>query len=428
MQPWISSIRHVGRILPAAAFAALAAGCASDPSGPGGTPKLIDRLPRDLAAVEQEVIGASNRFAFDLLREANAREQEHANVVLSPFSASMALGMTMNGTAGDTYDQMQAMLGFDGLSRDEVNASYRGLLDMLLDLDPQVELNIANSVWAREGMPFLQSFYDVVEQYFDADARSLDFDRPDAEDVINAWVAENTNDRIEQIVEQVDSYAMMFLINAVYFKADWREQFKLADTRPAPFRRDDGTSVEVPMMSASDMPVRLGSVDGVQIGELPYGGDAFTMVLVVPQEGASVASLVSTLDADTWNRWVGSLGTLRDAPVSMPRYEVEWKGVLNETLQALGMTDAFRDGIADFSLLAEQPFARELFVREVVQKTWLRVDEEGTEAAAATSVGVGVTSMPLGLRVDRSFLMAIRERHSGTILFLGMIDDPSDQG
>ena len=144
MQPWISSIRHVGRILPAAAFAALAAGCASDPSGPGGTPKLIDRLPRDLAAVEQEVIGASNRFAFDLLREANAREQEHANVVLSPFSASMALGMTMNGTAGDTYDQMQAMLGFDGLSRDQVNASYRALLDMLLDLDPQVELNIAN--------------------------------------------------------------------------------------------------------------------------------------------------------------------------------------------------------------------------------------------------------------------------------------------
>lgn len=428
MQPWISSIRHVGRILPAAAFAALAAGCASDPSGPGGTPKLIDRLPRDLAAVEQEVIGASNRFAFDLLREANAREQEHANVVLSPFSASMALGMTMNGTAGDTYDQMQAMLGFDGLSRDQVNASYRALLDMLLDLDPQVELNIANSVWAREGMPFLQSFYDVVEQYFDADARSLDFDRPDAEDVINAWVAENTNDRIEQIVEQVDSYAMMFLINAVYFKADWREQFKLADTRPAPFRRDDGTSVEVPMMSARDMPVRLGSVDGVQIGELPYGGDAFTMVLVVPQEGASVASLVSTLDADTWNRWVGSLGTLRDAPVSMPRYEVEWKGVLNETLQALGMEDAFRDGIADFSLLAEQPFASELFVREVVQKTWLRVDEEGTEAAAATSVGVGVTSMPLGLRVDRSFLMAIRERHSGTILFLGVIDDPSEQG
>src|SRR5690606_5006139 len=177
-----------------------------------------------------------------------------------------------------------------------------------------------------------------------------------------------------------------------------------------------------------DMPVRLGNVDGVQVGELPYGGDAFTMVLVVPREGASVASLVSTLDADTWNRWVGSLGTLRDAPVSMPRYEVEWKGVLNETLQALGREDAFRDGIADFSLLAEQPFASELFVREVVQKTWLRVDEEGTEAAAATSVGVGVTSVPLGLRVDRSFLMAIRERHSGTILFLGVIDDPREQG
>jgi len=428
MRRWFSTIRHFGSILPAAAFAALVTGCASDPSGPGGTPKLIDQLPRDLAAAEQAVIGASNRFAFDLMREAHAREQEYPNVVLSPFSASMALGMTMNGTAGDTYDQMHAMLGFDGLSRAEVNASYRGLLDMLLDLDPHVELTIANSVWAREGMPFLQSFYDVVGQYFDAEVRALDFGQPDASDVINDWVAGKTNDRIEQIIDRIDGTAMMFLINAVYFKADWREQFALANTRPAPFRRDDATTVQVPMMSASKMPVRLGFADGVQIGELPYGGDAFTMVIVLPQEGASVASLVATLDADTWNRWMGSLGALHDAPVSMPRYEVEWKGVLNETLKALGMEDAFRDGIADFSLLAEQPFARELFVQEVVQKTWLRVDEEGTEAAAATSVGVGVTSAPLGLTVDRSFLMAIRERHSGTILFLGVIDDPSAQG
>ncbi len=412
-----------GRFTAAAVLAVLALGCASDPSGPG-TPKLIE-LPRDLAETEQGVIRASNRFAFDLLREAHAREQDQPNVVLSPFSASMALGMTMNGAAGATYDQMHAMLDFADLAPEEVNASYRSLVDMLLELDPQVELTIANSVWARQGMPFLQSFYDVVAQYFDAEARTLDFDAPDAPDVINAWVADNTGDRIQSIVESIRPTDVMFLINAVYFKGDWREQFERSSTRPGEFRRDDGSTVQVPMMNASDMPVRLGHGDGVAIGELPYGGDAFTMVIVVPTADTPVSEVVASLDAETWNHWMQSLGDLRGAPVSMPRYEVEWMGVLNETLKALGMQDAFT-GSADFSRMAEQPFADDLFVDDVVQKTWLRVDEEGTEAAAATSVGIGVVSMPAGLRVDRSFLMAIRERHSGTILFLGVIDDPSD--
>lgn len=423
MQRWMSSVRPRAALIPAA-VAALALGCASDPSGPGAPPQLIDRLPRDLAAAEQAVIQGSNRFAFDLLREAHAREAEHPNVVLSPFSASMALGMTMNGTAGATRAQMHAMLGFDGLSAEQVNASYRGLIDMLLALDPQVELTIANSVWAREDAPFLQSFYDVVQQYFDAEARAIDFAATDAVDVINGWVSENTNGRIEQILEGIDDSAVMFLINAVYFKGDWREQFDPARTQPGPFRRDDGTTVQVPMMNAGDMPVRLGFVDGVQVGELPYGGDAFTMVIVVPPEGTTAAALAASLDEAAWDRWIGSLGTLKGAPVSMPRYEVEWKGVLNETLRALGMEDAFIEGAADFSLLAGQPFAERLFVDEVVQKTWLRVDEEGTEAAAATSVGISVTSLPVGLNVNRSFLMAIRERHSGTILFIGVIDDP----
>ena len=410
-------------IIPAAACALVLAGCASDPSAPGTTPAPIV-LPRELGADEQAVIQASNEFAFDLLREAHARETEHANVVLSPFSASMALGMTMNGTAGETYAQMQEMLGFGGLSSEEVNASYRALIDLLLGLDPNVELTIANSVWAREGMPFLQSFYDVVAQYFDAEAHALDFSQPSATETINGWVAENTKGRIERIVERIEADDVMFLINAVYFKGDWREQFDRTLTRPGPFRRDDGSVVQPPMMTAMEMPVRLGFSDGVRLGELPYGGDAFTMVIALPPDGATVQQLVADLDGETWNRWMSSLGPLNGAPVSMPRYEVEWKGVLNGTLQALGMEDAFIPHQADFSRLAEQPFASNLYVSDVVQKTWLRVDEEGTEAAAVTSVGVRVTSMPVGLTVDRSFIMAIRERHSGTILFLGVIDDP----
>ncbi len=402
----------------------LAAACASDPVSPGQAPPRIEELPRALSEAERSVLRASNAFAFDLLREAHAREQRHPNVVLSPFSASMALAMTMNGAEGTTYDEMHSMLGFDGLTPEQANQSYRDLMDLLLGLDPQVELVIANSVWAREGFPFLQSFYDVVAQYFDAQARTLDFDAPDAPATIDAWVSEQTRGRIPTIIESIPPDAVMYLINAVYFKGSWRDQFDPADTRTEPFRRDDGSTVDVPMMNGSDMKIRLGGADGVRLAELPYGGDAFTMVVVLPPEGTALADLVATLDEAAWDRWVATLrdGDTRGVPVAMPRFEITWDGVLNETLRALGMQQAFYPG--GFTRLAEGQVGEMLYVNDVKQKTFLRVDEEGTEAAAVTSVGIRIVSMPVGIRLDRSFLLAIRERHSGAILFLGAIDDP----
>lgn len=400
----------------AAGVLALAGGC-SDPVGP---PAAIEELPRALSVAEQDVIDASNTFAFDLLREAYVRT-DSPNVVLSPLSASMALGMTMNGADGATYDEMHAMLGFGAMTRDEVNHAYRDILDLLLDLDPSVEIAIANSTWAREGFPFLPAFYETITTYFDAEAHVLDFSRPDAPDVINAWVDEQTNGRIDGIIDQIDGDAIMFLLNAVYFKGDWRTQFDPAKTRPAPFQLDGGTSVQVQMMTASDMPVRLGHVDGVQVAELPYGGDAFTMVVALPPEGTPVTELVATLDRATWEGWMASLGELHPADVSVPRFEIEFEQTLNQTLQALGMEAAFDDGRADFSRLTD---ASGVFVKAVKQKTFMRVDEVGTEAAAVTSVEMGVTSVGPNIRLDRPFLLAIRERHSGTILFTGVIGDP----
>lgn len=407
-----------------AAATMLAAACASDPVSPGDQPPLIEELPRALSEAERSVVRASNAFAFGLLREAHAREQEHPNVVLSPFSASMALAMTMNGAAGTTHDEIHSMLGFDGLTPEQANQSYRDLTELLLGLDPQVELVIANSIWAHSGFPFRQSFYDVVAEYFDAEAQTLDFAASGAPGTINEWVSEHTRGRIETIIEDIPPQMVMYLINAVYFKGSWRDQFDRAHTRTEQFRRDDGSTVPVQMMNATDMEVRLGGVGGVQLAELPYGGDAFTMVVVLPPAGSNVGQLVAGLDEATWSAWTASLGTVRGVPVAMPRFEVTWDGVLNQTLQALGMQQAFVEGGADFTRMAEDPLGTQLYVDEVRQKTFLRVDEEGTEAAAATSVGIGLVSMPVGIRLDRSFLLAIRERHSGAILFLGAIDDP----
>jgi serpin B len=400
-----------------AGAALLVAGC-SDPAGP---PTSIEQLPRPLSAAEQSVLSASNEFAFDLLRDVHARESESPNVVLSPLSASMALGMAMNGADGATYDEMRAALGFGSLAREDVNAAYRNLMDLLLGLDPSVEITVANSTWARDGFPFLPSFYDVVAQFFDAEAHVLDFASDQAPAVINGWVEEQTHGRIDTIIEQIRPSAVMFLLNAVYFKGSWRTRFDVRDTRDAEFHLDDGGSVQVPMMHASNLEVRMAYDRDAQIAELPYGAGAFTMVLVQPPPASTLADLVAGLDAATWDRWMGALGTLIDADLAMPRFEIEYDRVLDETLQAIGMQQAFDGYRADFSRMSA---VDGLYIEEVRQKTFLRVDEEGTEAAAATSVEVGLVSAPPAMRLDRPFLLAIRERHSGTILFIGAIGDP----
>lgn len=400
------------------AGAALLMTACSDPAGP---PAVIEQLPRPLSAAEQSVLRASNEFAFGLLRDVYAREDTAPNVVLSPLSASMALGMTMNGAAGETYHQMRAALGFGDLPHADVNAAYRDLMDLLLHLDPKVEITIANSTWARDGFPFLPSFYDAVTQFFDAEAHVLDFDSDQAPAVINGWVDEKTRGRIDTIIEQIRPSAVMFLLNAVYFKGSWRTQFDPAATRSAEFHLDDGSSVQVPMMHAPDVEVRMGYDSDAQIAELPYGGGAFTMVVVLPPPGGTLSELVAGLDAATWERWMTLLGTPIDADVAMPRFEIEYGRTLDETLQALGMELPFDGYLADFSRMSD---VDGLYIEEVRQKTFLRVDEEGTEAAAVTSVEVDLVSAPPAMRLDRPFLLAIRERHSGTILFIGAIGDP----
>ncbi|NJD10793.1 MAG: serpin family protein [Gemmatimonadetes bacterium] len=392
-------------------------------TGPDGGARRIDRLPRALTVSEQQVIARSNEFAFRLLREVYQREQT-PNVFISPLSASMALGMTLNGAATTTFDSMRAALGFQGLTQDEINRSYHDLTGMLLELDPKVELRIANSTWARQGVPFVPAFFTAVSTWFDAEAREVNFGDPATVGLINAWAADHTNDRIRKVLDRITPDQFLFLLNAVYFKGDWTNRFDAADTRPSPFRLANGQSVQVTTMFG-ELKAAVSHSPGVLIGELPYGGQAFVLTIAIPQGNATLAELIASLDATQWAQWTSALPSgdydeLEAIHVGLPKLQLEYETMLKDALTALGMGVAFDPQHADFSRMTPA----QAYIDFVKQNTFLKMDEKGTEAAAVTTVGMAFTSLPPSLTVDRPYLIAIRERLSGTILFLGAIGDP----
>src|SRR5690606_28578933 len=309
-----------------------------------------------------------------------------------PLSASMALGMLLNGAAGDTYDEIRDMTGFAGMTLTEVNEAYHGLLELLVDLDPSVEVRLANSVWHREGFTLSPAFSDTVRERFEAELAGLDFDSPDAAATINAWVEERTNGRIDGIVESpIDPAAMLFLLNAVYFNAPWTEAFDPDRTAPRDFTLADGSVVQVPTMVREEDggPLSRAGAHGWTAIEMPYGGQAYAMTVLLPQDpSSSIDDLLPELDAAVWDELVSALAQT-GAGLEIPRFRISWEAPLNPALQALGMVEAFAPE-ANLDPLTGAP--NDLYVHLVKQKTWVDVHEEGTEAAAVTSVEVRVTS------------------------------------
>lgn len=401
--------------------ALLLAACGDGATGPGDDGPITE-LPRALTSAEQAIVTDGNAFGLALLARM-VDTDERPNVILSPLSASMALGMTMNGASGSTLDAMRSTLGFSGLDMTEIDDAYRGLIDLLGDLDPEVQFDIANAIWANQDVPFHDAFFQAVAAAFDARVESSDFAAPATLDAINAWVSDNTNGKIDGIIDELDPDLVMLLLNAIYFDGAWTTEFDPADTRSATFTREDGTTVDVDMMNIDDVELPLGGGAGYQAVELPYGGGAYAMVVVVPSGlvGGDVRAFLRDLDADGWNRIIDGLSPTEVDLVSIPKFTLDYDAYLNDALKAMGMEVAFGPG-ADFSAMS--PRGNELCIDFVRQKTHLEVDEHGTRAAAATAVGVGPTSF-LGLVADHPFAFAIRERLSGTILFAGMVGDPT---
>ncbi len=382
----------------------------------------IDELPRELSLAETKLIDADNRFAFKLFREVTTQEDDGANVFISPLSVGMALGMTYNGAAGETRTAMQQTLELDGMTIQEVNEAYRSLIDLLRTLDPRVEFTLANSIWYRQGVPIVPEFLQVNQQYFDAEVSALDFSDPGAVDVINGWVSQETRGKIEEIVDPpIDPLTIMFLINAIYFKGDWTYQFDKSRTTDLPFELPDGSQISVPMMSREEeTPVRLFHGQDLTVVDLYYGGQAYSMTIVVPQDPSDIDALARGLTGAQWDSWVISLDSA-NRYVSIPKFTLEYEITLNDVLSALGMDIAFDPGRADLTNLFADGGA---YIEKVKHKTFVDVNEEGTEAAAVTSVEVRLTSAPMPIIVNRPFIFAIRENYSGTILFMGKIVRP----
>lgn len=409
--------RTFGFILCALGGAAM--GCGGEPLGP------LSALPRELTVAERQLVQADNAFAFSLFREINRQEEEGRNVFVSPLSVAMALGMTYNGAAAATRDAMAEALELQGMSIDDVNHAYRGVIDLLRDLDAGVEFQIANSIWHRPTFTPLQPFLDVNRQYFDATVQALDFSRSDAAGTMNEWVDRNTNGKIKKIVpEPIPDHIVMYLINAIYFKGDWTYQFDKDLTRDQPFRLADGSQATVPMMSREEEhAVRMVRAGDLAVVDLPYSRQAYVMTIVLPHDPTGAAALATEVTQERWNDWIAAFAA-ESIFVSLPKFTLEYALRLNDVLKALGMAEAFDPCRADFSnMFAVRP-GEHFWIDDVRHKTFVDVNEEGTEAAAATSVGIGVDSAPPRIDVDRPFLFAIRERFSGAILFLGKIMNP----
>ncbi len=376
---------------------------------------------RPLTQAEQQVVETDNVFGLNLYSNLSA-ETPDKNLFISPLSVSMALGMTLNGARGNTRTGMLETLEKQGLSEESINTSYESLMDRFTQLDPKVKLDIANSIWYREGFSVEPAFLEVNRTYFDAEIAALNFGVSSSPDIINTWVADKTNGLIDKIVDQINPDDVMYLINAIYFKGVWTNAFAEETTEERPFRNIDGTQSLIPLMYLYDT-VAYAHKDDVSVIDLPYGDSLFSMTFVLPNDPSAFDDMARKITAQDWNYWTNDLQA-EDVIVSVPRFKLEYEKPLKEVLASMGMGDAFSEQIADFSGIST---SRQLYISNVMHKSFVEVNEEGTEAAAVTSVVVSTTSaggdQPKVFTADRPFIFAIREHHSGSILFIGKVVD-----
>jgi len=383
---------------------------------------------RELTALEKRLVESDNQFGLKLFREINQQEAATKNIFISPLSVSMALGMTLNGANGETQAAMEQTLELAGLTTEEINRSYQSLIELLTRLDPKVIFEIANSIWYRQEMTFEQSFIDVNQQYFDAVVKAVNFnDAETAAALMNAWVKDKTHGKISEIIkpEAIDWQTVMFLINAIYFKGTWTYEFKKEDTRDDLFTRLDGSQSPCKMMNLTG-DLSYFETPSFQAVDLPYGNELFSMTIFLPAPPLGVDGLMEEFNQSNWEGWLSGFSE-QAIELQFPKFTLEYELTMNDVLKALGMAIAFDKDWADFTRMYHGP--ERLFIDEVKHKTFVEVNEEGTEAAAVTSVEVGQTSAPSYklMRVDRPFIFAIRDHHSQTILFMGKIVEPTSE-
>jgi serpin B len=378
-----------------------------------------------LTGYEQQKVTADNAFSLRLFKSVDSAVTDGSNLFISPLSVSFALGMTSNGAENSTLTAFQNTLNFAGLTQSQVNAYYNNLITNLPQLDPYTTLDIANSIWYRQGFSVLPQFLQTDSSSFHAQIQALDFSSAAAPATINNWVSDKTKGYIPTIINTIPSNAVMYLVNAMYFKSTWKEKFDPSQTHNANFYLPDNSTVQAPFMNG-DVDLNYYADAKAYVYELPYSNDKFSMVIVEPANGASLASLIPQIDSAQWQTWMSSLRPTNNE-IMLPKLKYSFNTVLNPELMNMGLGIAFTNS-ADFLGINANP-GYQLHISQVVHKAYVETDETGTTAAAATSVGVVTSIAPAPLpAINHPFLFAIREMSSGIILFVGTVNNPLLQG
>ncbi len=392
--------------------------------GNGTSPVDHDYLElRPLTAREQSLVDSNQQFGLNLL-QAISTVDSTGNIFISPLSVSMALGMTMNGASGQTYTDMQSTLELVNLSESDINQAYKSIMDLLMSIDPDVITEIANSIWIKEDFPVEAAFIDTNEFYFDAWIAERNFADPITLDEINSWVADNTNDKITEILDRIPAEAVMYLINAIYFKAIWEFEFNKNNTHQTDFfiTPDNITSVDIMGLTAD---LNYYANDQVQVVDLPYGRGNYTMTVFLPKPDKNLTEFVAVLNCQQLEHYLGNL-QYKSGTVFLPKLKTNYKLLMNDVLKQMGMEIAFTR-LADFSRINPEDT---LLISRVIHEAFVQIDEEGTEAAATTVVEIirltesTGPSLDFVMEINRPYLFLIRELESGTVLFMGKIHEP----
>ena len=378
----------------------------------------------ETVSINTNVVSANTRFGFDVFNEIRQTEQDK-NIFISPLSISIALAMALNGASGETEQAMTNALHLQGLDSESINVGYAALRGALETSDPKVPLTIANSLWARQDVPFNQDFLQRNNEYFGAEISTLDFMDPNTLTTINQWVNTNTNGKITKIIDEINSDLVLFLINAIYFKGTWQTEFDPAHTRDGTFHLATGDEKHVPMMTRTgDYPYYHNNDDMFQAISIPYGDGQMSMYIFLPYRESDLNTFLESLNSESWENWIAQFHEI-EIFLSMPKFKLEYEKTLNNPLQALGMEIAFAPGRADFSRMADlEALGKNLYIGDVLHKAVVEVNEEGTEAAAVTSIGIRATSAPPEFIVNRPFFFAIRDNETQTVLFMGTVVEP----
>ncbi len=394
------------------------AACAS---GTGNT-DIQTMAFRPADSLKPAVSEALSGFSLDLFRRLAAADSGK-NVFASPLSVWLALSMTYNGASGTTAEGMAKALHATGISLDDLNGDNAGLMGILTAADPKVKIAIANSIWLRDSFEqhVNADFLDRNKQFYAAGVKALDFSDAGAVGTINQWVDDITDGNIKELVQPpINPDSVMFLINAVYFKAPWKRAFDPKKTMDGVFTTAQGAEVPVKYLHREDG--NLGYADDAMIAaRIPYASGRLEMVAILPLQ-QSLADYIQALTPEKLNEVIGKCGE-SSMSLLFPKFKLEYEADLNEQLKAMGMEQAFADG-ADFTALS-QSMGKQLAISKVKHKSFIEVNEEGTKASAATSVEIGITAMPMSLRFDRPFLYLIRDSKTGAILFMGAMENPA---